>query len=132
MGLFNTLHHGRLAALQVGIDPQQEHFDYFEGGKGNTLEEAWEPFRFGDASEFVDMPPLAVFALLLVMFLFHIFAISSISKQILKSKWNFSLFMDSLCTIISPPLHCDWELLYRMSNEKDAITKCWKRYHPYF
>ena len=127
LGLFNTLHHGRLAAHQVGVDPVREKFDYIDGGRGVEFQEAWEQFRIDDPFEFVEMPAIAVLATMLTMFFFHIVATSSILKLKLKSKELSSLFLNSLYNLISPPLHYDWEFFYRESSEEDAILNCWKR-----
>ena len=128
LGLFDTLHHGRLAGLAattVRNYPNREPFGYTDDNSTITFYEAWQQFRIEEPSDFVDIPPLAVLAIILVMFTFHIIASSSILKLILKSKSPF--LPNGFYTLICPPLHYDWEFLYTQSDEKDAILKCWKR-----
>ena len=93
LGLFDTLHLGRLATLPVSANRGGEKFDYTDGGKIIEFEDAWEQYRIDNSSEFVDMPAIAVLATMLIMFIFHIFATSSILKLKLwkecsaRSKW---------------------------------------------
>ena len=128
LGLFNTLHHGRMAAIPVRNDLNREPFDHTVDNGIITFQEAWEQFRLHDPSEFVYIPPYAVLAIMLVMFLFHILASSCILKVKLKSKSLFILVQEGLYTLISPPLHYDWEFFYRQSDEQDSTVKvCWKK-----
>ena len=99
-----------------------EAFDYHDDGSIMTLQDTWNKFRIEDSSEFVEIPALAVLALMFTIFIFHILA----SSFILKLTSN----MASLCgfyTIISPPLYYDWDFFYRQCNKENDIVKCWKR-----
>ena len=124
LGLFNTLHHGRLAALSVKQDRNGEPFDH---GLNVTLHEAWEQFRIDTSSDFVELPATAVVAIMISMFILHIFVISCTLKITLNGKKTVTLLPQGFYSIISPPLHLDWEFFYRQSNMKDSISKCWKR-----
>ena len=126
LGLFDTLHHGRLAAMSVWTN-SMEAFDYDDDGRIITFEDAWNQFRIDDSFDFVEIPALAILAMMLTMFVFHMFASTCILKLSLRARSIFSIAPHGFYTIISPPLHYDWEFFYRQSNEEKAIVKCWKR-----
>ena len=136
MGLFNTLHHGRLAALHVM--PQvlrktpyirnEDAFDYSDDGRLITFQEAWENFRINDQSDFVELPATAVIAILTTMLIFHVLASTCILKQTLKEKNGIYLVSRGFQTLISPPLHFDWHFYFMDKNEVVSVQKCWKRY----
>ena len=104
-----------------------EAFDNYDNESIISFQEAWDQFRINDSSDFVDVPPLAVLVTMLALFLFHILNSSCILKLKLKSKSLLTLLPNGFYTLISPPLHYDWEFFYRQSGEKDAILKCCKR-----
>ena len=128
LGLFNTLHHGRMATIPARNTINGEAFDHSIDGKLITFQDSWDKLTNDDPSDFVDFPPFAIFATVLVMFLFHIFASSCTLKVKLKSTSPFSFVPDGFYTLISPPLHYDWEFFYRQGNEQDTILLCWKRH----
>ena len=113
--------------MSVRNDPNREPFDDTDDNGITTFEEAWNQFRLNDSSSFVDIPPFAVLALMLVMFIIHIPASSCILKLKLNSTSFSTLVSLGFYTLISPPLHYDWQFFYRQSDEKDSILLCWKR-----
>ena len=127
LGLFNTLHHGKLAAMSVRTN-NMEGFDNVADGKIITFEDAWNQFRIDDSSYFVEISPLAILVMLLTTFSFHIFASACILKLSLRAESIPSLIFCGFYTMISPPLHYDWEFFYRPNNEETGIIMCWKRH----
>ena len=129
MGLFNTLHHGRLAALYVmPYIRNEEAFDYSDDGRLITFQEAWEKFRINDQSDFVELPATAVIAILTTMLIFHVLASTCILKQTFRNKSIIYLVSRGFQNLISPPLHFDWHFYFMEKNEDDTVQKCWKRY----
>ena len=126
LGLFNTLHHGRMAALLVSNERTGDAFDY-AGNQKISLQEAWNQFKIDDSSEFADIPALAVLAMMFTMLIFHLFASACILKVIFKSQNISVLALDGFYTIISPPLHYDWEFFSLTNKGEDGVVKCWKR-----
>ena len=128
LGLFNTLHHGRLAAMSLRRN-NIKTFDYSNDGMIITFEDAWNQFRIDDSSDFVEISSAAALGMVLAMFMFHVFACSCILKLALKGSSILSLLPRGFYTLISPPLHYDWEFFYMQSNEENpiAIVKSWKK-----
>lgn len=102
-------------------------FDYSDNGSIIPFQGSWEQFQLNHSSDFVDIPATSVLAILLVMFAFHIFTSSFIIKFNLKSKSLSSLVTKGFYTLISPPLHYDWNFFYKQNNDEGTILKCWKR-----
>ena len=128
MGLFNTLHHGRLAALYVmPYSRNEEYFDYSDDGRVITFQETWEKFRINDQSDFVELPATAVIAIMTSMLIFHVLASTCILKQTLKDQNGIYLVSGGFQTLISPPLHFDWHFYFMENNKDDNVKKCWKR-----
>ena len=117
-----------MAATSARNAMNGDAFDYADDGTIISFQEAWDPFRLDNSSEFVDIPPYAVLSIMLVVFLFHILGSLCILKDKLKSTSIFTLAPKGFYTLISPPLHFDWEFFYRQSDGQDTILLCWKRY----
>ena len=139
LGLFDTLHHGRLASLSVGSLRGQRDwylkrtpiferaFDKLDDGKFITFQDAWEPYRINHISLFLDIPVTVVILILIIMTLFHIFGSTIILKLTLKKQALSQVVLQGFHTLITPHLHVDWEMFYRMSDGKQSIRQCWKR-----
>ena len=125
LGLFDTLHHGRLASLSVYTG--QREFNHSQNGPPVTFEDAWEPYKIGHISLFPDIPVLGVVTILAAMFLFHILGSTCLLKLTMKNIAIPELVLQGFYTLITPPLHLDWEVFYRMSEWERSITECWKR-----
>ena len=104
----------------------QDVFDY-DDGSIITFYEKLNQFRIDESSDFVQIPALAVLALMFTMFIFHIFASTYILRFTVRVESILSLVSRGFYTIISSTLHYDWEFFYKQSNEK-AIVKRWKRH----
>ena len=126
LGLFDTLHHGRLAALSVN-DYKME-FDLSDDGTPITFQDAWEPYKMDHISDFLDIPVIGVASILVFMLLFHILGSACILKFAMRKQSNLRLLLEGFHTLITPPLHIDWEMFYRMSDGKESIKQSWKRF----
>ena len=125
LGLFNTLHHGRLAGLPIrrGLRVFDRTSDFSE----ITFQQAWEPYKIDDIPHFVELPVVGVVIILMSLFLLHIFG-STCVFRLLKSKTALlELIYEGFHTIIAPPLHLDWEMLYRISDGKTSVNQYWRR-----
>ena len=125
LGLFDCLHHGRLAAIDV--KEGEQIFDISVDGVGVNFSDAWQQFKIKDISHFPDMPVIAVLAILLVMVLFHFVSCSMILNLLLRRPFNTDMFIQGIHSYLSPPLHLDWELLYRKDPETNTVLGCWKK-----
>ena len=124
--MFETLHHGRLAALSIGNDGL---FEYSGNGNIVSYYDAWKPYKIDNASDFVLLPGLAVIALMFIMLIFHIATSSCILKFALRDATGLTVMTNAYHTIITPPLHIDWELFYdRQKDDEKCVKKCWKMY----
>ena len=74
LGLFDTFHHGRLAAINVRDGDRA--FDTFGNGNPITFQEAWEPFRLDDAANFLFVSLTVTVWILFSTIVLHILAIS--------------------------------------------------------
>ena len=125
LGLFDSLHHGRLAALSVHNG--QREFDRSKNGLRITFENAWEPYRIEDISKFNDIPVGIVVLILGIMLIYHILGSICILKLTMKNHTIKELVFQSCYSLITPPLHIDWEKFYRISDGGKPIGQCWKR-----
>ena len=127
LGLFDTFHHGRLGALTVndGRDGERK-FDVSEDRSFLTFEKAWDHFRFQNASDFQNMPIIMVIGLLLSMICLHIFVSSLVIKILNRSHSICQSISQAFYSILTPPLHIDWELFYRQDGNKNVL-KSWER-----
>ena len=127
LGLYDTLHHGRLATLNVKTDLSQDIFDYTTDGLNVTFFDAWKPFRINHISEFPEMPMLGVLLLMGSLCVMHIFAFLWNLKVLLGEKINAGLLMQGLHSFIAPPLQYDWDLLYQEYPQNGTLHNCWRR-----
>ena len=125
LGIFDCLHHGRLAALPV----QNGHriFAYASDGWPFNFTHAWQPLKLEDTTHFPDISVSAVTGILITTIFFHIVVSSLIFKIALREEFSVGLLVQAFHSFIAPPLHFDWELLYRQ-NENVSIIECWKRW----
>ena len=125
LGLFDCLHHGRLAARLV----QNGHkiFDKPVNGVPITFYDAWEPFKIKDIKDFPGMGTSSVLAILILMCVFHFCVSTCIIKLISKHGFSARLLMQGFHTFIVPPIHFDWEFFYRQKMEGSNVVTCWKK-----
>ena len=121
LGLFDTLHHGRLALLDA----------YVDGNSADDLQitfsKSWEPFKIKDISEFPGIPMIVVLTVMLSLCIFHILASACILKVLFRKKLSGGLLLQSLHSFVAPPLQFDWELLYRDETQKLSVIQSWRR-----
>ena len=123
LGLFDTLHHARLATLD------------FYGGQRTyetspvTNSIAWEPLKIKDISDFPEMHLITMFStgIMVCICLLHTIASTSIQKVTIRDKFSARLLMQGLHSFIVSPLQFDWELLYRTNKHNMSILNCWRR-----
>ena len=125
LGLFDYLHHCRLAAIDV--KEGEQIFDISVDGVGVNFSDAWQPFMINDISQFSDIPVIAVLAILMATVLFNIVFITMFMKLSLRRPITTEMFIQVIHTFITPPLHLDWEMLYRQDTEKNTVLGSWKR-----
>ena len=128
LGLFDTLYHGRLATLPVNDVKRRIIFDFSSNGSAISFQEAWRPVRIKHISEFLDIPIWAVLLIISIACIFHIFGSTLIIKSRSRTNFNAKLVMEGLHSFIAPPLHFDWEYLYRSSSYKLTVLESWRRY----
>ena len=127
LGLFDTLHHGRLGSLSAATISKTGLFDRSEHGLHITFHDAWKPFRLYTISDFLHIPSIVVPFILFSIGFIHICANSLLMKLTTKNTSLSSSLFHGLHSIITPPLHTDWELYYRNVDGKESIIKCWHR-----
>ena len=127
MGLFDTLHHGRLAILSFADGHMHSELDQLQDGLYTTFQEAWDQHRLENVSEFLNMPTIAIAALMTSMFLLHVLVSTIILKIMPNDKAFSNLVVQGFHSLISPPLHIDWEYYYRLNDKRESVLKCWKR-----
>lgn len=127
--MFDTLHHARLALKNV-YDGSRE-FDVSDGGLTISFQEAWDEFRLDDWSHFLNMPILVTVALMTTMFVLHMFVSSTVvhyMERPARSNVISDKVLQGFHSILSPPLHLDWEYYYRNRQRDDTVVKCWEKY----
>ena len=128
LGLFDTLHHGRLATLPVNDVQRRMIFDFSTNGSTISFQEAWRPLHIKNISQFLDIPIWAVLLIMAITCIFHIFASTLIIKSRAGTNFNAKLVMEGFHSFIAPPLHFDWEYVYRRSSYKLTVLESWRRY----
>ena len=128
LGLFDCLHHGRLAA--IAVKDGQRIFDFSSDGSQFNFSDAWKPLEIKDISYFPDIPVIAVLGILITMIILHIFTTSLVLKQCFKQPFRADFVIQGFHSLICPPLHLDWEFFYRLhAHAKDfSVLRSWKRY----
>ena len=126
LGLFDTLHHWRLGALET--QDGDRIFGYSIDDSPITFQTAWSEYKLGHKSEFIEIPTIAVISLMIGMFLFHIAIVTLALKLLILKKSRISnVLLEAFHSFLTPPLHYDWELIYRDNSQKESVLKCWKR-----
>ena len=125
LGLFDCMHHGRLGSLPV--KDGHRIFDVALDGLHLNFSAAWEPFEIEDISSFPDMPVTAVSAVLVSMVLFHTFVSILILKLLLRKPFSSELLNQAIHSFLTPPLHLDWELLYKQATKNKTVVESWKK-----
>ena len=126
------MHHGILATKLVKNGSLT--FDYEDNGSPISFEEAWGQFRVEDSSVYSNVYKLVSPLLLLVVFIFHLLACVLLQKMFATAitygtpllKITLSL-MQGMHSFFAPPLHLDWEEIYRNTKSKIDIKNCWRR-----
>ena len=126
LGLFETLHHGRLATLDTYYGERM--FDNSINGLPLTFYDSWKPFKIKDMAEFPGMPLRVVLTVMVSLCVFHILASAFILKVMLKEKFSGGLLMQGLHSFVAPPLQFDWELFYRDEHQNMSVLHSWRRY----
>ena len=127
LGLFDTLHHGRLGSLPVEVSSSTSLFDHSNDGFLISFNDAWEPFRFNNISDFFHIPFIGVSFILVSIGFIHICVNSLLLKLTTKNTSLFSSIFHGLHSIITPLLHVDWELYYISDIKHESIIRCWHK-----
>ena len=130
LGLLDTLHHGRLGIIPVHVHSRLREFDRIANGTPVTFEEAWAPFKLDSMTQFLDIPMICVGTILVSMLAFHLFSTTCYLKFMKHQALSISI-MEAFHSILTPPLHVDWEWFYRQNNYKTSVTKFWNKYSVY-
>ena len=127
LGLFDILHHGRMGSLHVDIIMKTSIFDESDHGKQVSFHDAWEPFRLNSITDFLDIPVIGVSFILVSVGCMHIWANSFLMRLTTKNTSFSRSILHGLHSIITPPLHTDWEMFYRNTDGKKSVIESWHR-----
>jgi hypothetical protein len=126
LGLFSINHHKKMKvdveAKSFSIEPLV--YDVTDNDKLVTFQQAWGNFSLAVPDVY---PMLDLFSLLPpLLFLLHwflsFFLLSRLYKKNKRPK--LQILLQSLYTIIFPPVFVDWETIYRDSRGEVSIIKC--------
>ena len=131
LGIFNThMHHSttKIPAVSNGWIYDLDQYNHT-----STIEEQWFPFWIQNESDFFPLPK-HVRILPMIMLVCHI-AISYIlislmigeKKCLNRRAAVIDQMLQSLWTVVCPPLFFDWEELYRQSKPAQSIRECWNK-----
>ena len=113
-----------LYLLVVGI----HSFTYHAAdGTAITYHDAWEPYRLDTMTDFLEIPTIWVAVIFLTMLALHLVGSSLLLSFATRHESLPGLVLDAFHTIITPPLHVDWELFYRQTSYNPSVIKSWKR-----
>jgi hypothetical protein len=126
LGLFGTNRHGKFGYMR-DIYSEAIIYDVIENDQPVTLTEAWNNFTL-NGSDFNPMPKYSSLfppVLLLIHWCVSFILLSCILKG--KTWTKGKQMLQSLYTILYPPVVVDWETIYRLNNGKLSIKTCWKK-----
>ena len=123
LGLFDALYHFKLG--QLDQDNNAAH-DVLQNDTIVTVKEAWEKLKIGQLSEFVPVPHILPFALISVVVAVHLAAGCCLLAPLQRSESRLRLFLQSVFTLVCPPVFADWEEFQRHAPGSDILS-CWKK-----
>ena len=138
LGIFYTLFHiklGRLNTLSYGSEDLSPVFEIDSNGTVMYVDDKWrDNYQISKIQDLYDhFPTFLLICTLPIMIVIH-FAISFLLHKIyfkgIKGQKNTFLkrIQDDLCTLLCPPVHLDWELIYREGRKTGiSIKECWIR-----
>ena len=135
LGIFNTFYHYKLGLLLPNTYGKLHPvFEINSNGQDIYDWDLWrENYKISRAEDIFNIPYYLLICTLLLVVVVHL-AISQLFKKlyfkgIKGTKINFPKnIIDDLSTLLSPPLHLDWELIYRQGGGTGiSIRECWIR-----
>ena len=125
LGLFDIMSHFKMSKYSFDLDFFEERA--FDVGENNTIIEInsiWNKLVVSDLHDFTVLPDITFIVTPLILVVIHIILSCYLLRPLHGHKMK--LFIQSLFTLISPPMFADWEEFKRCYPNLD-ILECWKR-----
>ncbi len=135
LGLFDTFYHGKLGALTT---PAQGNLtgtlfrnyaviDVDADGEPVHLGDLWNrQYRLERPEQLFHLPTWVVATVISAFMVVHILASSALQKRIYYKEQDpgrFTRLREGLVSLVCPPIHLDWEYLYRSGYL--TVARCW-------
>lgn len=131
LGIFNTRMY--YSTRKIPAVSNGWIYDLDQYNHTSTIEEQWFTFWIQNESDFFLLPK-HMRILPMVMLVCHIpisYALISLiiggNKCVNRRIVKIDQMLQSLWTIVCPPLFFDWEELYRQSKSEQSIKECWNK-----
>ena len=99
--------------------------------KGDKMSHIDQRMRYAhadnNASDLLDIPFIGVAFIMASVAFMHILFNTLLSCLTTKNTRLSNSLFHGLHSIITPPLHTDWEMYYRNADGKQSIIRCWHR-----
>ena len=120
IGLMDTLHHLRLGQLPAYGFGNSTHFNATHSNFWNLH------YKLDKPEDFYYFPKEAVYCIMILTPILHMMLSMLLQRKIYYRGASSPQVMEGICTLVCPPVHLDWELLFRLKGG-DTISDCWKR-----
>jgi uncharacterized membrane protein YciS (DUF1049 family) len=127
LGLFDATHHGKLGILETDLVRGKYIYDIGQNDTIITFSQAWDNHCLERSGIF---PFSALFSVLPLLIFFIQWIVSFVQfSQLTKGNHNSTMknLLQSLYSLLYPPVVVDWDSIYRANNEEMSILDCWKK-----
>ena len=129
LGIFDTTHH--YIKGKILIYPSLDSIIY-EPESNTSYFQLWEDkyrFHVRHYNEFLTMPSNVTIGISMGIIVLHLVASFMLVRPLYRKSGDGIVrqFMRGIYTFVNPPLFCDWEELYRLSDYKTSIPESWNQ-----
>ena len=123
LGLLDTMYHFKLGQLDQETDAAH---DVLANGTIVTVKDAWDELKVSELSEIVPIPHILPLALISAVVAVHAAAGCRFLEPLQRSQSRLRLFLQSVFTLVCPPVFPDWEE-FQLRNPGSDILECWRK-----
>ena len=125
IGLFDTMHYYTKGKMRM---PPENQWFLYKPESNLSYYDLWEEnYRIKKCSDFFCIPSNVGIGIILGFLILHLIVSFFLLLPFNKTgRRKLKQIIQGIWTLISVPLFCDWEYLYRQSNFTKSVTRCWK------
>ena len=135
-GLFSTLWHRKHGQMVASTEDflYGAIFDIDSDGSKTMFHYLWNnEYKLDKSDQLYYISPIFIGCTLPIMVIVHVVLIRILKKVVFYRGINLSndgwtnKILSDLNTFLCPPVHLDWEMIYRLSEGSIPIKECWRR-----